>query len=251
MNYLDKIICITLDNCIKRKNNFEKEFKNLNIPYEFFIVKKHLKGGIYGCFDSHIKIIQDVYNKGLNNVLIFEDDAYPTKSFSIENFQKAINYFKQNKNCECLFLGYLIIGCNNNLNFHFFSNKINHNIIKFNPLGTHAYIINRNGMKKILNNYKKCIGLCHYDKFLCKFTKLNNFCFIPMLFDQNYNLDYNIEALNIIEFILRKLYPLLNFIKIHYNSSLITYYRSYFFIIIIIIILLYLIYRNGGTRFYL
>ena len=69
---------------------------------------------------------------------------------------------------------------------------------------------------------------------------------MPMLFDQNYYLEFNIESLNNFEYVLRKLYPFLNFIKINYYSSLITYYRS--FITIIIIILLLLFYRYGRTR---
>ena len=79
--------------------------------------------------------------------------------------------------------------------------------------------------------------------YLGKFIKLKNYCFMPMLFDQNYYLGNNIEPLNNFEYVLRKLYPLWNFIKINYYSSLITYYRSF-----IIIILLLLFYRYGRTR---
>lgn len=114
--------------------------------------------------------------------------------------EKAINFLKTNEDWEC---------------FYLFSERINNNFFKFNPLGTHAYILNT------------CfIGICHYDIYL-----------------SNYYLEFDIEPLNNFEYIIRKLYPLWNFIKIHYYSSIITYYSSF-----IIIILLLLFYRYGSTR---
>jgi len=245
MDFINEIYCISIDKSIKRREHFKSKIPP-NIPYKFVIVKKHKKGGVYGCFDSHIKIIKDVYNRGLDNVLIFEDDAYPTSSYSNKKLEDAIKFLKKNEDWECFYFGYMIGGLYNSNIFHLFSKRINNNIFKFNPTGTHAYILNRKGMEKILNTYKNFIGLCHYDIYLSKYINLKNYCFMPMLFDQNYYLEFNIESLNNFEYVLRKLYPFLNFIKINYYSSLITYYRS--FITIIIIILLLLFYRYGRTR---
>lgn len=242
MDYINEIYCISLDKSKKRRDFFISKIPS-NIPYKFMIVKKHKKGGVYGCFHSHLKIIKDVYKRGLDNVLIFEDDAYPTSSFTNKNIEEAIHFLKTNEDWECFYLGYLIAGLYNSNIFHLFSERINSNIFKFNPLGTHAYILNRKGMEKILNTYKNFIGICHYDIYLAKYIKLKNYCFMPMLFDQNYYLEYNVEPLNNFEYILRKLYPFWNFIKINYYSSIITYNRSF-----IIIILLLLFYRYGRTR---
>ena len=242
MDFINEIFCISIDKNIKRREHFKCNIPS-NIPYKFLIVEKHIKGGVYGCFHSHIKIIKDVYKRGVENVLIFEDDAYPTSSFSNKRMEEAINFLKTNEDWECFYLGYIIGGLYNSNIFHLFSERINNNIFKFNPLGTHAYILNRKGMEKILNTYKNFIGICHYDIYLGKYIKLKNYCFMPMLFDQNYYLGNNIEPLNNFEYVLRKLYPLWNFIKINYYSSLITYYRSF-----IIIILLLLFYRYGRTR---
>jgi hypothetical protein len=41
-------------------------------------------------------------------------------------------------------------------------------------------------MEKILNTYKNFIGLSHYDIYISKYINLKNYCFMPMLFDQNY-----------------------------------------------------------------
>lgn len=65
-----------------------------------------------------------------------------------------------------------------------FSKLISNDIIKFSPMGGHSYCISRRGMKHVLDNYKSYIGRIHYDHFLVK-SKLNCFCTIPMLFDQN------------------------------------------------------------------
>lgn len=242
MDFINEIYCISIDKCKKRREHFKMNYP-FKTPYKFMIVKKHKKGGVYGCFNSHLKIIKDVYERGLDNVLIFEDDAYPTSSFSNKNIEKAIIFLKTNEDWECLYLGYMIGGLYNSNILHLFSERINSNIFKFNPVGAHAYILNRKGMKKILNTYKNFIGICHYDIYISKYIKLKNYCYIPMLFDQNYYLEYNIEPLNNFEYIIRKLYPLWNFIKINYYLSLITYYRSF-----IIIILLLLFYRYGRTR---
>lgn len=238
---IDEIICLSLDISKKRREHFNYYFSKLNIPFKYFIVKKHKKGGVYGCFHSHLQIIINAYKKNLEKILIFEDDAYPTSSFSNKKLNEAIEYMNNNDNCDCLFLGYFNLGINKDNNLLLFSQKINENIYKFNPLATHSYLLNRKGMEKIIKNYKNFIGICHYDFYLCKYAKLNNYCFVPMLFEQNYSLEYNVEPLNMLEFIGRKLYPLFNLIKINYNLSLLTYFRKQIIQVIIYLIKIYLI----------
>lgn len=232
---IEEIFCISLKQTKERREHFKTNYP-LNIPYKYLIVEKDKRGGVYGCFNSHIKIIKDVYKRGLNNVLIFEDDAYPSPSYSKKKLDDVYNFLKTNKDWEIFYLGYFLSGTNhkNNNTIHLFSETINKDIIKFNPLGTHAYILNRKGMKKILDTYHNFIGICHYDMYLAKFINLKSYCISPIIFDQNYNLGYNIQPLYYYEYLIRKSYPFLNFIKIHYNFSLLTYYRS------LLIILLYL-----------
>lgn len=221
MNNIDEIICISLDISKDRREHFKKHFEN--IPYRFNLVKKHKKGGVYGCFHSHISIIKDAYKRNLENILIFEDDAKPTSSLTNESLEEVINFLKSNKDYDCFYLGCFPIGAkNNNLLITPF-NSISKNIYKFNPLATHAIIYNRRGMKKVLKNYKNFIGLCHYDIYLSRYANLNNYCYLPILIDQNFNFEYNIEYLNILEFIIRKSYPILEFFKLNYNISFIIF----------------------------
>lgn len=43
---------------IKRREYARYYFSKLNIQAKFFIVEKHTRGGLYGCFNSHITIIK-------------------------------------------------------------------------------------------------------------------------------------------------------------------------------------------------
>ena len=221
MNNIDEIVCISLDISENRRKHFQKYFSNMS--YRFNLVKKHKKGGVYGCFHSHISIIKDAYKRNIENILVFEDDAKPTASLTNENLEEVNNFLKLNKNYDCFYLGCFAIGAKtNNLLITPF-NSISKNIYKFNPLATHAIIYNRRGMKKILNNYKNFIGLCHYDIYLSRYAKLNNYCYFPILIDQNFNFEYNIEALNLFELVLRNLYPIIELFKINYNISVIIF----------------------------
>ena len=185
MDFINEIYCISIDKNIIRREHFKSKIPS-NIHYKFLIVKKNKKGGVYGCFQSHLKIIKDVYERGLSNVLIFEDDAYPTSSYSNKRMEEAINFLKTNDDWECFYLGHMICGCEISNIFHLFSKRINNNIFRFNTFGTHAYILNRKGMEKILNTYKNFIGLCHYDIYIGKYINMKGYCFMPLLFDQNY-----------------------------------------------------------------
>ena len=74
-----------------------KYLKNLEYLLRFFIVDKHPNGGIYGCFDSHIKIVQYMQKNNKNNILIFEDDVEPTASFDISHIENAVKFMKLNQ----------------------------------------------------------------------------------------------------------------------------------------------------------
>jgi len=227
MDYFDEITCISLDIRNDRREHFKKYFSN--IPYKFFIVKKHKKGGLYGCFHSHISILKDAYKRKLKNILIFEDDVYPTSYFTNEKMNEIIDFLKSNKDWDCFYLGCFPVGAKNNNFFITPSNSITNNIYNFNPTATHAVIYNRRGMKKVLNIYDKFIGICHYDIFLSRYANINSYCYLPILIDQNFNFEHNNQTLNILETFLRKCFPLLELFKLNYNMSLIIF-KIYSFI---------------------
>ncbi len=92
-------------------DNFRNDWKNLDkflAPYKDFadvdaIVNKwdpketlnipKMYRGSYACTETNRRIILDAYNKGIDHVLIFEDDAVPTHAFNthVGKFLKTIN----------------------------------------------------------------------------------------------------------------------------------------------------------------
>jgi GR25 family glycosyltransferase involved in LPS biosynthesis len=95
-DYFEDIVCINLDISIERRKHAEYYFDKLNIPARFYTAKKHCKGGMYGCFESHIEVLKDAYKRNLNNLLVFEDDFLPTATYSNEKLQDAVIFMKNN-----------------------------------------------------------------------------------------------------------------------------------------------------------
>lgn len=184
-SYFDQIICISLDNRYERRENATKIFHMLNIPVKYYIVSKHPNGGMYGCFQSHIEIIKQSYETGKNNILIFEDDLYPTHMYNISFIKSTIDFLKHDKSWEIFYFGYFPFrkSITSALEYHL-SKRSRNNIIKYRPLATHAYCLNRKGMKKILDNYQYHIGKLQIDIFYCH-IRMNSCCHIPNLFSQN------------------------------------------------------------------
>ena len=58
------IRCINLTTRKDRYRESKAVFDKYHIPVKYFHAKKHSKGGVYGCFDSHIKIIREAYFAG-------------------------------------------------------------------------------------------------------------------------------------------------------------------------------------------
>lgn len=81
-----KFYCISLDSRDDRRSDINKEFSRLNIPIQWWIVKRHPEGGNYGCFETHVNIWEKCDS---DIVVIFEDD-FEFKGTQ-EEFWKLIN----------------------------------------------------------------------------------------------------------------------------------------------------------------
>lgn len=202
MEYFDNIVCVNLATRPDRRMYAIKTFNKLNIPATIVVFQKHSKGGIYGCFDSHIQLIKKAYEEGKNNLLVFEDDLSPTNTYSIQHIQRAIEFMRNNQ-WDIFYFGYFVYNYNINPLSFIYAPIVSSNIVKYNPFATHAYCVSRQGMKKILDSYKQYIGRIHYDIFLSKYVSLDCYCYTPMLFDQKMCFTSDIEPGNITERILR------------------------------------------------
>ena len=171
-NQFDEIVCICLasrnDRYIEQKEIFDKA----GIPVSFYRPKKHKNGGVQGCFESHISVITDSYNKGLNNVLIFEDDATPSSEFNIKNMMECISFMKTNSDWDLLFLG------SNVKSGYKTEDTTSPNIFKSRFLNAHAYVVSRKGMEKYANlNYISQIDVVYT-------TNHHSYAFLPSMFNQ-------------------------------------------------------------------
>ena len=95
-SFFDRIVCINLKERNDRREIAEKRFQELGIPVEFYLADRDPESGERGCYNSHMTVIKKAYHDNLNNVLIFEDDVCPTKSFSEKIITQAINFMKSN-----------------------------------------------------------------------------------------------------------------------------------------------------------
>jgi GR25 family glycosyltransferase involved in LPS biosynthesis len=246
-DFFDDIVCINLDISQDRRKHAQHYFDKLGIPGRFFTATKHPKGGMYGCFDSHIQILQEAYDKSLNNILVFEDDFLPTASYSDEKMQVAIDFMKSNDDWDVFHFGYSFLKDD----IHGFSTilsgkMINKDIVQYNTFLTQALCYNKKTIKTIIENYKEYIGQMHYDAFLSSQMNLCNYCIVPMMFDQNFNFQHNNQSMDAVEFILRSCFPILAISKLNYRATLLKYYMntypqySYYIYIIMFCILIYI-----------
>lgn len=87
-----KIVCITLEDQVQRQESTRKLLTSLGIPFEFYYVKRHPRGGRVGCFDSHVRVIRQALQEGHPNILIFEDDVRTTPGYDINVIKEATHF---------------------------------------------------------------------------------------------------------------------------------------------------------------
>jgi GR25 family glycosyltransferase involved in LPS biosynthesis len=142
------IYCINICDRLDRKLHVEMQFNKLNIfNVHFPHVQKDERGGKYGCYDSHVKIWKDFYEKNLcNYCLIFEDDfTYSNKDMN-NILLKAEEFIKKNyKQVDLLFMHNLFCSTYSALNNKDFSNGMGFH--------AHVYFISRNYIENLVNKY--------------------------------------------------------------------------------------------------
>jgi len=148
------IYCINLQHRKDRKKHSENEFYKIgispdNVIYPNFV--KHAKGGVYGCYDSHMKIWHDFYfnHPEQQYCIIFEDD-FVSHPQSKELLQKAQQFIIRNNDAvDLMFLHNMCIpstiaDTQHNINDTDFVNGYG--------VLMQAYLINRKYITRILKN---------------------------------------------------------------------------------------------------
>lgn len=146
------IYCINLEHRKDRKEHSMNQFKQIGISpnrvkYPHFM--KDPRGGIYGCFDSHMKIWNDFFvnypNK--NYALVFEDDfVAPSNAKTI--IKNAIKFIDNNYDkIDILFLHNMCVDLENTINNEVFTCGYG--------ACTHAYFVTRHYIKSIIDKHGK------------------------------------------------------------------------------------------------
>lgn len=145
------IYCINLDHRKDRKEHSLDQFKKLDISHDKVIYPyftKDKRGGVYGCFDSHIKVWNDFLKyPNQKYCLVFEDDFVICKNSKLF-MKKAVEFIEKNyKDIDILFLHDLRVDVENKINNNLFTNGYG--------LGTHSYFITRHYIQSIIKKYGK------------------------------------------------------------------------------------------------
>jgi hypothetical protein len=161
----EEIVCINL---LEREDRYQKVkavFDSLNMPVKFHRVNRHPNGGVEGCYTSHIQVITSAYERGLNNVLIFEDDVVPGKGLTARKVLECANLAKV-PGVQLVYLGW---------HPQIMTSRTKHlmgSMYGIKAMGCHAYVITREVMKELANrpfdgtpidvlltNYPKAFGV--------------------------------------------------------------------------------------------
>ena len=194
------IYWINLEKSVKRRERLEGIFEQLdnkatrisavdgyNSDLSHIKVKKEregLSGGSIGCALSHLKAIKKAYDDNCDYCIILEDDV----NFDFFKYKKTkiLDLFSkmQNYGCECLILGCTTskgvfnVLCRNKMLQVYNTNVTQHIKYYTSPIGgTYAYILNRTGIIKILETYKKNKYISNAEEILYK--PVNTFVTTP------------------------------------------------------------------------
>lgn len=146
------VFCINLEHRADRKKHSLEQFTKLGIQHDKVIYPnftKDIRGGAYGCFDSHMKIWNNFFINYPNDnyAFVFEDDFVSPENgeIIIEQVKKYIevNYNK----IDIVFLHNICVKVENEINNEQFTNGYG--------FGTHVYIITRNYIQSIITKYGK------------------------------------------------------------------------------------------------
>jgi GR25 family glycosyltransferase involved in LPS biosynthesis len=243
----DDIICITLEGNTERQRLAKETFTEIGIEPRFYVAKRSPRGGRVGCFESHINVINDCYNKGYERILIFEDDVVTTLGYNNKLVNEACTFMKTNEDWDIFQFGYSLLDTDDSFiktsMKYLISERVSPNIYKSIGILTQSYCLSRSGMSKVLKNIEVLNlpddQVPHFDRYLIK-TLYNENCYIiaPELFDQRWCLGTDNKSFNLTEIILRKGQCLLENNKVTYILSLVLLNRVWIITLIIIIFIL-------------
>lgn len=145
-DFFDEMYCINLDDRTDRWEHAQKEFEKVGIldRVKRFSAKREDDGRI-GIINSNLAIVKMAKSKGLNNVLVFEDDVEFIVDYPEKYLKKAILQIG-NLDWALFYLG---------ANTHDKLIKIKHNLILLkNAYAVHSMAYNKRIYDKFIQKYE-------------------------------------------------------------------------------------------------
>jgi GR25 family glycosyltransferase involved in LPS biosynthesis len=122
-------------------------FDRLGIRVDYMRVPGNPDDRIGDNFRTHVLMMKEAYDKGLNHVLIFEDDAEDRECINQELIDGVTSFLSINDDWDVFYLGH-------QPDIFFVSSmRIRNNIYSVRSLCTHAYIVSRRFMKKMVSRF--------------------------------------------------------------------------------------------------
>jgi GR25 family glycosyltransferase involved in LPS biosynthesis len=146
------IYCINLEHRKDRKEHSLNQFTNLGISHntvKYPHFTKDPRGGVYGCFDSHIKIWNDFFvnHPNAKYALVFEDDFVATHNEK-SIIKDAVNFLDNNYDeIDIVFLHNYCVDVENTIN--------NDQFICGYGSCAHAYFVTRHYITSIIDKHGK------------------------------------------------------------------------------------------------
>jgi GR25 family glycosyltransferase involved in LPS biosynthesis len=147
-----RIYCINLEHRKDRKKHSLEQFTNMGIPHDTVVYPhftKDKRGGVYGCFDSHMKIWNDLFVNFPDDkyCLVLEDDFVAPLKYN-HVIKKAKRFLEKNyDDVDILYLHDICVKVENKANNLLFTNGYGYN--------THAYLITRRYIQSIITKHGK------------------------------------------------------------------------------------------------
>jgi GR25 family glycosyltransferase involved in LPS biosynthesis len=174
---------ITLDkNVDTRAKTCLRHVQSASIKADLFVVKRHPKGGIYGCMDSHQKLAQYALNKGYSTFLFLEDDAR-IGAVIPEGLSDEIRHVLDSPKPVAIYLGYMT-GFTGFMAPTAVTKHIYSMPSKADVLMAHAIAMNRPCMQIIVSLNNTGQPEDAYDQLILRDTRIHRFVVYPMIFHQ-------------------------------------------------------------------
>lgn len=162
-----KIYCISLKKRTDRRKHITEMMAKHGLEFEFFDAIEN-KNGTLGCFDSHVEVLKLAREKGLDKVMIMEDDCEFIRDFELPEFPD---------NWEMLFLGGAV---------NMIYDRYNKDWYQVSTWYAHCYLVKSSLFDELIETAERLRGKKAIDEVYCEDIHYQHYTYIiyPLLAQQ-------------------------------------------------------------------